>query len=438
MSENFSEDRHFGGRRPTTILLVARIRCILAAFSWTLLCCLSGCATSMPVSAKDQFDRGVDVVVRPFHPTYGTISLKELTPDYQPKPVRPSKTLDLARLGRPTEAETRIHVGDLLQISCSDLMEESKKETFPVHVAEDGTVSLPLLSQSVPVATLTAGEAEQVIHNAYAASNLIRQPQLTVRTLEQKTNTIYVIGAVKKPGVYELQPEECDPLRAIVAAGGVTEDAEGVVEIRRAGKRNSLKRDLSTRPVKVTKRMPEAEKPRQGKLVLLSEAEKPQQGKLVLVEEVATKPRADDEIIRFDLSNKNILKNPDQLQLQNGDIVSVEQKRMRPFYVAGAVNKPGEFPMPKDREIRALEAVGLAGGVLTISEPTTALVVRRPKGKEAVVIRIDLSRAARHPEENPVLMEGDVISVVEDAAAHTRRAVRQFINLGMSLPIRIL
>jgi hypothetical protein len=93
--------------------------------------------------------------------------------------------------------------------------------------------------------------------------------------------------------------------------------------------------------------------------------------------------------------------------------------------------------MPKDREIRALEAVGLAGGVLTISEPTTALVVRRPKGKEAVVIRIDLSRAARHPEENPVLMEGDVISVVEDAAAHTRRAVRQFINLGVSLPIRM-
>jgi protein involved in polysaccharide export with SLBB domain len=439
MSETFGEDRHFGGRRPTTILMVARrIRCILATFTGTLLCGLSGCATSMPVSAKDQFDRGVDVVVRPFHPTYGTISLKELTPEYQPKPVRPSKTLDLARLGRPTEAETRIHVGDLLQISCSDLLEESKKETFPVHVAEDGTVSLPLLPQRVPVATLTAGEAEQVIHNAYAASNLIRQPQLTVRTLEQKTNTIYVIGAVKKPGVYELQPEECDPLRAVVAAGGMTEDAEGIVEIRRAGKRNSLKRDAPTRRVNVTKRVPEAEKPRQGKLVLLPEAEKPrQQGRVVLVEEVATKPRADDEIIRFDLSNKNMLKNPDQLQLQNGDIVSVEQKRMRPFYVAGAVNKPGEFPMPKDREIRALEAVGLAGGVLTISEPTTALVVRRPKGKEAVVIRIDLSRAARHPEENPILMEGDVISVVEDAAAHTRRAVRQFINLGLSLPIRM-
>src|SRR5262249_61408252 len=92
MSENFSEDRHFGGRRLTTISMVARgIRYTLAACTGTLLCCLSGCATSMPVSAKDQFDRGVDTVVRPFHPTYGTISLKELTPDYQPKPSRPPR-----------------------------------------------------------------------------------------------------------------------------------------------------------------------------------------------------------------------------------------------------------------------------------------------------------------------------------------------------------
>ena len=437
MFENQSDDRiALGDQRPGSRVR-ALIRSFLAPLAGTFLCCLCGCATSNPSFSGDQVARGVDAVVRPFNPTYGSVSLKDLKPEYQPKAIRRSKTLDLAKLGRPVEAETRIQPGDLLQVSCSDLVEESKKETFPVHVDEDGGISLPLLSQRVPVATLTAGEAEQVIHNAYAASGLIRQPNLTVRTLEHKTNTVYVIGAVKKPGVYELQPEECDPLRAIVAAGGITEDAEGVVEIRRAGNRNSMKRDSSTRPENVTKRLPDSEKPRQGKLILLPEAEKPRQGRVVLVEEVAAKPRADDEILRFDLSSKNIVRNPDQLQLQNGDIVSVEQKKIRPFYVAGAVNKPGEFPLPKDREIRALEAVGLAGGVLTISEPTTALIVRRPKGKEAVVIRIDLSRAARHPTENPILMEGDVISVVEDAAAHARRAVRQFINLGLSLPIRM-
>jgi protein involved in polysaccharide export with SLBB domain len=364
----------------------------------------------------------VDAVVRPFNPTYGSVSLKDLKPEYQPKAIRRSKTLDLAKLGRPVEAETRIQPGDLLQVSCSDLVEESKKETFPVHVDEDGGISLPLLSQRVPVATLTAGEAEQVIHNAYAASGLIRQPNLTVRTLEHKTNTVYVIGAVKKPGVYELQPEECDPLRAIVAAGGITEDAEGVVEIRRPGKGISMKRDASVRVEATPNRVPEGNKTGQEKFVSVNEL---------------AKPGADDEVLRFDLRSKKLLKNPDKLQLQNGDIVSVEQKKMRPFYVAGAVNKPGEFPMPTDRHIRVLEAVGLAGGVLTLSEPTTALIVRRPKGKEAVVIRVDLSRAARHPEENPILMEGDVVSVVEDVAARSRKAIRQFINLGLSLPIRM-
>lgn len=110
---------------------------------------------------------------------------------------------------------------------------------------------------------------------------------------------------------------------------------------------------------------------------------------------------------------------------------------MRPIYVAGSVNKPGEFPMPLDRDIRVMEAVGLAGGVFSLSEPTTALVIRRPKDKAPVVVYVNLDRAARHPEENPRLMEGDVVSVVEDAASRTRKAIRTFLNSGMSFPIPI-
>lgn len=96
------------------------------------------------------------------------------------------------------------------------------------------------------VGSLTAAEAEEAIRRAMASSNLIRHPQLTIRTLEHKTHTIYVIGAVKTPGAYELQPDDCDPLRAIVAAGGTTEDATSIVEVRRGGKQNSLRKDSVT------------------------------------------------------------------------------------------------------------------------------------------------------------------------------------------------
>ena len=123
--------------------------------------------------------------------------------------------------------------GDLLEISCSDLIEETKKSAFPVRVAEDGTIALPMLAARVMVNHSTALEAEQYIATTYASSGYIRRPQVTVRTLEHKSHTIYAQSAVKKPGAYELQTDDVI-LCAIVAAGGLTEDATHIVEVRHA------------------------------------------------------------------------------------------------------------------------------------------------------------------------------------------------------------
>lgn len=431
----YAHDRGYAGRKhsgsvlalspglPAEIHACARRRfgswtaCrILAPITFVILTCVAGCSTS-----REQVNQSMDMVFHPFHPRHGTISANDLKPDYKPQPVEFAKTADLAKLARPSEVETRINAGDLLEVSCSDLVEESKRETFQARVADDGTISLPLISERLPVESLTSGEAEQVIRTAYVGSRLILHPQVMLRTVEYKKHTIYVIGAVKKPGVYELQPDECDPLRAIVAAEGVTEDATTIVEVRRAAKRPLPKQGAAgaaTQGSTHNSRMDQ-----QGEIQLVSAAQANQVGQ-------------GDDIIRFDLKDKAIAPTPDQLKLQNGDIVSVEPKKIRPIYVSGSVNKPGEFPMPVDREMRVLEAVGLAGGVLTVSEPTSALVIRRPEKKEAVVIHVDLANAAKHPEANFTLMEGDVISVVEDGGSRMRRAVRTFINLGISFPVR--
>jgi len=132
------------------------------------------------------------------------------------------------------------------------------------------------------------------------------------------------------------------------------------------------------------------------------------------------------------LTSDDIRMRPDRLQLRNGDIVSVEQKKVRPFFVTGSVTKPGEFPIPLGRDIRVLEAVGMAGGVLATSDPNVALLIRRPEGKSPIVVRIDLDRAGRYPQENLSLMEGDVIEVVEDVASRTRRTIRQFLRVGFT------
>ena len=402
---------------------------LLPMFSLALLACLQGCAIQ------------------------GAIAVKDLTPEYLAPPPKLVRTLDLTKLARPTEAQNRLLPGDVLEVNCSNLFEESSRESkesekFPVRIASDGTVSLPLLPHRVRVSSMTVGEAEQVMRNAYRAAELIRRPQLTVKVLEYKKNKIYVIGAVKKPGMYQLRPDHCDPLRAIAAAEGVNEEAGTVVEIRRAVKASWKK------PPAVAGSVDRATSKNEGVIGVvymgddesLKKAQETPKRLAVLRPPGAfpiwtpkssapanpNKAAPDEQIIRFDLTSANIRMRPDQLQLQNGDIVSVEKKKIRPFFVTGSVNKPGEFPMPTGRDIRVLEAVGMAGGVLPTSDPNVALLIRRPEGKEPIVIRIELDRAGRYPQENLSLIEGDVIVVVEDAASRTRRTIRQFLRVGFT------
>jgi protein involved in polysaccharide export with SLBB domain len=423
------------------------------------------------------------------------VSVKDLGPEDEAPPLRPIQPLDLAKLARPTGPESRIQPNDLIEVSCSDLFEESKTETFPARVEEDGTICLPLLSRRVPVSTSTCGDAEQRIRTAYSTANLIRQPHVTIRVVQHHSNNIYVIGAVRNPGIYELQPDDSDPLRAILVAGGLTEEAGSVVEIRRAARPalpgqpksppgpayprvaarpETQPASLSPYPIIPLGIAPKAPEPRakaipdaeslsleseegeadplitdsltgeNGDMIITASVTVPVIAEPATAEPATAQPLpskidvpSEAETIRIDLADNAHLPSQDQLRLHNGDVVNVEQKKKHPFFVTGSVNKPGEFNTPTDREVHVLEAIGLAGGVNTLSEPKHARVIRRFEDKRSVIIRVNLRRAAKSPKENIRLMPGDVVSVDEDAASRARRAFREFIKLGLYVPLSI-
>ena len=111
--------------------------------------------------------------------------------------------------------------------------------------------------------------------------------------------------------------------------------------------------------------------------------------------------------------------------LQNGDTISIDDRKSRPIYVVGMVNKPGEYPMPVDRDFRVLEAIGLAGGVDRASLPNKAIVTRqRPDGSGVIAVRIDLDKAKRDNSENIRLVQGDTVSVEETFASFSAPRTR--------------
>jgi polysaccharide export outer membrane protein len=124
-------------------------------------------------------------------------------------------------------AEYRIAVGDVLGVR---VWNQESMSTARARVRDDGKISIPFL-QDVEVVGLTPGELGsrlQVKLKAYVVS-----PVVTVTLEERAPIRVSVLGEVRTPGAYEVQPG-AGVLSALAAAGGLTEYArrDGIYVLR--------------------------------------------------------------------------------------------------------------------------------------------------------------------------------------------------------------
>jgi len=144
----------------------------------------------------------------------------------------------VATTGQDVSAEYKIGPKDLLEISVLGVPEISK---LVVRVSEDGRITLPLLGE-VGVGDLTKFEVEKKL-TQLAGEKIVLKPQVTVHILEYLSRRVSVVGAVGRPGPYELLGRQT-VLSVVSAAGGLTEDAgEEIIVIRQlaAGESTSIR-----------------------------------------------------------------------------------------------------------------------------------------------------------------------------------------------------
>ncbi len=100
-------------------------------------------------------------------------------------------------------------------------------------VAPDGTLRLPYIDP-VPVAAATPETARLRLEAAYGEQ--LVDPSLDVLPVASKAGRVFVGGAVRSPGAFELEGPT-DPLQALILAGGATDEAYlgEVVLMRRTG-----------------------------------------------------------------------------------------------------------------------------------------------------------------------------------------------------------
>ena len=250
--------------------------------------------------------------------------------------------------------EYKIGPKDLLEITVFELPELNQT----ARVSEDGSISLPLLGR-VMIEGLTKEELEKKLAGLLEEKYL-RQARVTIFIKEYQSNRVSVIGAVGKPGMYELIGR-VSLLEMISQAGGLPDRAA-------------------------------------SELYILREGEDETQTKLAI--------DLNDLIIN---NNQKL-----NIQLMPKDVINIPIDQIINVFVFGAVRNPGALQVKLSKRITLLQAIAQAGGTAEGASKSGIVIKRKDNktGKETE-IKVNLKDIIKGKKPDIELQEGDVVYVPE-------------------------
>ena len=260
-----------------------------------------------------------------------------------------------------TDSEYRLGPGDLIEIAVFGV--EKFKNTL--RISASGMIKLPLLDP-VKAAGLTAAELEERLASLLDG-DIIRHPQVAVFVREYKSQPVFVLGAVKSPGQYQIT-QQLRLIDVLSMAGGVLPTAVDTVVIQRA-----------------------------------SEA---------VGDATADGHSSSDEILKVDL--QQLLGKGDlslNVRVRGGDVVHIEERQSHVFYVIGEVNRAGSFPLPPKQDIRVSQAISSAGGPMKTAKISDGILVRYKENGDRQQLAVDFSAILKGKKEDVVIHPDDVIFV---------------------------
>ena len=316
-------------------------------------------------------------------------------------------TIDLSRLTTSSVDSNLIDSGDLLEVSIRTPVDEKIPEPAHFRVDSNGMVSVPPIGE-VAVAGLPPEAAEAALATAGIQRQMyVRRPHVTVKIEEKKVNRVLVVGELEKPGEVALRCGGSTLLAAIVAAGGLTEEASLDVEIRRPARR----------------RMPPG--------ALTGHSLAPGNVKQASYEVAAAGEAKSEKVNLLQAVN-----HADQgYHLNDGDVVHVGKRPPRLIHVIGLVNQPGEYEIKPNEEVRLLDAMSKAGWRKLPIADKVSVYRQVPDEEDPIRILASVREANKNGAANIPLMPNDVVWVEETAATVAFETLKTFfrVSVGSSL-----
>jgi polysaccharide export outer membrane protein len=264
------------------------------------------------------------------------------------------------------------------QITVRALHVEEITET-PVRISGDGNIRLPLAGL-IHAAGMTVIQLEDAI--AARLRPYVLEPEVSV------------LGAVKNPGIYQLQGHK-SIAEVLSLAGGPDATSGSVVKITRAVDRGPIA--VAGASIDASGKFSVAE----ISLVSILKADHPQ----------------------------------DNIAIQAHDIVSVPRAEM--VYVIGEVQRAGGFVLTDGKAISLLQALSLAGGLDKVAQPRHASLLRpSPESTKRTEIPVDLTKIIAGNAPDVPMLPGDILFVPNNTPKQAfLRGAEAAIQLGTGIVI---
>jgi polysaccharide export outer membrane protein len=256
--------------------------------------------------------------------------------------------------GDQSSTEYRIGPKDVLEITVLNVQDINK---LVVRVSEDGKITLPFL-QEVDVNNLTKTEVEKKLVQLLDPK-WVRNPQETVFIKEYMSRRVSLIGAVERPGPYELLGRQT-VLSVISMAGGLTRDAGTEIIIIR--------------------QLPDGES-------------------------TSLRISIDDLFFKGD-PKLNI-------PLEPSDIINIPVDKIVTIYVFGQVKSPGALQVKKSSLPTLLQAIAQAGGFSDRAAKGSIKIQRKDASGKEIDFTANANEILKGKKRDVPLFENDTVFVPE-------------------------
>ncbi len=267
-----------------------------------------------------------------------------------------------------SDGEYRLGGGDLIEVSVYGV----DKFKHELRINSSGYIHLPLVGD-IEVAGKTASEVEREL-KLRLHPDIIKDPHVSVFIKDYRSQPVFVLGAVRSPGQYQIT-RQIQLVDIIAMAGGLLPKAADQLTLqRRASKSEPASEGAANNPPEITQ-------------VDLKE---------LLVE-------------------GNLALN---VPIRGGDVINVPEKEVKLFYVIGQVNRPGAFALPEgEKQFLLTQAIAWAGGPGKTAKLSKGILVRYEEVSGArQEIALDFKKVLNGKRPDVPVQPEDVIFIPGSAA----------------------